>query len=88
MNANIICLGCRLIKAGTRVCCCPARPLVECAVPDWQEPLTASHDGTYVQLTVADWRRLAGGEERDVLEISKIWICDNTNCGNQRTARP
>lgn len=23
-----------------------------------------------------------------VLEISKIWICGNTNCGYQRTARP
>ena len=58
MNANILCLGCRLIKAGTRVCCC--------AVPDGQGPLTASQDGAYVHLTVADWLRFAGGEERQV----------------------
>ena len=42
---------------------------MERAVLDWQElTLDGFTDGTYVQLTVADWLRLGGGVERKVEE--------------------
>ena len=62
----MLCFGCHLIKVRPRVFSCPARALVERAVPDWQERLTASHEGTSVQLTVADWLRLESGVGKTV----------------------